>query len=441
MGADVRTERYRVHSTLGAGGMGQVLLGEDVVLGRAVALKRLHASAAGQSTARFRREARVGASLSHPNLVSIYDIVEEGDDMVIVMEYVDGETLREALRRGRLPADRALEVLGAVAAGLDQAHAHGVVHRDVKPANILLGLDGSVKLADLGVAAAADRTRITTSGALLGTIPYMAPEQLDGAEARPAADVYALAAVAFEALSGRRARPEDNPLALAHAVTKRPPPNLRDAWPQAPTAAAAVLEQGMARDPGQRPPSAGELVARLDAALDRAGAPRPTPAAVTRGGGSRPGLAAAAALLVLMAALAAVLLGMGGSSPRPARQTVAGRHPRQAASAVAGTPTSAVESFYGLAAAHRYGQAWQLADPSFRAQLAGFNAFAAQQSHVSSIRFDQADTTARTPADATVAVQTTPVVDGQAQHCHGTVEVQRGGATTAWKLHAISISC
>jgi serine/threonine-protein kinase len=486
MGADVLTERYRVRSTLGAGGMGQVVLAEDVVLGRPVALKRMHASAARQSAARFRREARVGASLSHPNLVSIYDIVDEGDDLVIVMEYVDGETLREALRRGGLPADRAIAVLRAVAAGLDQAHAHGVVHRDVKPANILLGLDGAVKLADLGVAAAVDRTQITTSGALLGTIPYMAPEQLEGAEARPAADVYALAAVAFEALSGRRARPEDNPLAVAHAVANRPPPDLRDAWPAAPPAVAAVLQRGMARDPGERPRSAGELVARLaealapgatvtaapeeaGAAAARSPAPRRPPPSqrrverVPRAGPTRSGTrrlaGAAAALLVLVAVVTAIVIGAtGGSSRHPANQASAGAHRHQAASgrgsattaavpasggtaAAAGSPTSAVESFYGLAAAHRYAQAWQLADPAFRTQLTGFNAFAAQQSHVSSIRFDQAATTAQTPTDATIAVQTTPVVNGQAQHCHGTVEVQRAAATASWLLHGISINC
>jgi serine/threonine-protein kinase len=485
MGADVLTERYRVGSTLGAGGMGQVVLAEDVVLGRPVALKRMHASTARQSAARFRREARVGASLSHPNLVSIYDIVDEGDDLVIVMEYVDGETLREALRRGGLPADRAVAVLRAVAAGLDQAHAHGVVHRDVKPANILLGLDGTVKLADLGVAAAVDRTQITTSGALLGTIPYMAPEQLEGSEARPAADVYALAAVAFETLSGRRARPEDNPLAVAHAVANRPPPDLRDAWPAAPPEVAAVLQRGMARDPGQRPRSAGELVARLAEALAPAGtvgavpagaraavarppAPRRPPpsqrpvervprAGSTRGG-TRRRAAAAAALLALAAVVAAIVIAAGGgSSHHAANQASAGAHRPQAAagrgsastaavpaggaSAAAGSPTSAVESFYGLAASHRFAQAWQLADPAFRTQLTGFSAFAAQQSHVSSIRFDQAATTAQTPTDATVAVQTTPVVDGQTQHCHGTVEVQRAAATASWMLHGISINC
>ena len=226
MGADVRTERYLVRGTLGTGGMGQVVLADDSVLGRPVALKRLHASTAPHGTARFRREARVGASLSHPNLVSIYDIVDDGEDLVIVMEYVEGETLRETLLRGPLAPERALEVLGAVAAGLDHAHAQGVVHRDVKPANVLLGRDGTVKLADLGVAAVADRTRITASGAVLGTLPYMAPEQLEGAEAQPAGDVYALGAVAFETLSGQKARPEDNPLAVAHAIASEPPRDL-----------------------------------------------------------------------------------------------------------------------------------------------------------------------------------------------------------------------
>ncbi len=262
-------ERYRHISALGHGGMSTVMLAEDTLLGRRVALKRLHATEDTRGLSRLRREALIGASLSHPNLVPIYDIVtvEEGEQ-VIVMEYVEGETLRDAVRRGgRLEVARALRILEGVAAGLDAIHAQGIVHRDVKPANILLGRDGSVKLADLGVASAPDRTRITTEGGVVGTFSYMAPEQLGGTRATPAADIYALAAVAFEALSGRKARNEPNPLALAHAIATSPPPDLRAAWPDAPAAAAKLLTRGMSRKPGDRPRSAGELVARLRQAL------------------------------------------------------------------------------------------------------------------------------------------------------------------------------
>lgn len=270
VGASSNLDRYRHVSALGSGGMSTVELAEDTLLGRRVALKRMHTPGDVRRRSRLRREALIGASLTHPNLVSIFDIVtdDEGDD-IIVMEYVEGETLADRLRRGsRLDTPEALEMLSGVAAALDAIHSQGIVHRDVKPGNILLGVDGTVKLADLGIAAVADRTRLTTDGAVLGTFSYMAPEQLEGAAATPAVDVYALAVVAYEALSGRRARNEPNPVALAHAISSRPAPDLRSVWPDAPEAAAALLRRGMARDPRSRPRSAGELTGRLKAAFE-----------------------------------------------------------------------------------------------------------------------------------------------------------------------------
>ncbi len=269
MSTATELERYRRISMLGSGGMSTVVLAEDTLLGRRVALKRLHPMEDAQGGSRLRREALIGASLSHQNLVPIYDIVtEDGGEQVIVMEYVEGETLRDAVRReGRLDAQNALRILEGVAAALDAIHAQGIVHRDVKPANILLGKDGSVKLADLGVASSPDRTAITTAGGVVGTFSYMAPEQLGGEQATSTVDVYALAAVAYEALSGRKARTEPNPLALAHAIATGPEPDLRDAWPDAPAPAAKLLKLGMARNPKDRPGSAGELMARLRQAL------------------------------------------------------------------------------------------------------------------------------------------------------------------------------
>jgi serine/threonine-protein kinase len=273
MGVAANLGRYRVVSRLGAGGMSTVELAEDTLLGRRVALKRIHTSDDVRNRSRLRREALIGASLTHPNLVSIFDIIttEDGRD-VIVMEYVEGQTLAYALRGGRLDASRALEILTGASAALDAIHAGRIVHRDVKPGNILLGRDGSVKLADLGIAAVPDRTRITSDDAVLGTFSYMAPEQLEGAVATPAVDVYALAAVAYEALSGVKARNEPNPVALAHAISTQPPPDICAVWPDGPEAAAKVLIRGMSRDPSERPRSAGELTARLRAAF----APEPT---------------------------------------------------------------------------------------------------------------------------------------------------------------------
>ncbi|MEA2146644.1 MAG: eukaryotic-like serine/threonine-protein kinase, partial [Solirubrobacteraceae bacterium] len=229
--------------------MATVVLAEDMLLGRQVALKRVTATADARDISRLRREALVGASVSHQNLVSIYDVVTAEDgNVVIVMEYVPGETLADALsREGRLASSEALRILDGVAAGLDAIHQRDIVHRDVKPANVLLGASGTVKLADLGVAAVADRTRITSAGAVVGSWRYMAPEQLEDRPSTTAIDVYALAAVAFEVLSGQKARREQNPMALAHAITTQPPPDLRDAWPEAPPGVAELLALAMAR--------------------------------------------------------------------------------------------------------------------------------------------------------------------------------------------------
>jgi predicted Ser/Thr protein kinase len=259
--------RYRLLRRLGAGGMGTVFLAEDERLGRRVAVKRLHADSPEETARRFEREARLGAMLNHPNLVSVYDTFSDGEDVLIVMEYVDGSTLAEELRRDALDRPRALEVLRGVAAALDHAHAQGVVHRDVKPANILLGPGGVVKLADLGIATAAEQTHITRPGTMLGSPSYMAPEQIDGRPVTPAVDVYALAAVAFEALGGRKARPGGTPLEIAHRVVSEPPPDVREAWPDAPPGVAEVLKAGMAPDPADRPATCGELLRRLDEAI------------------------------------------------------------------------------------------------------------------------------------------------------------------------------
>jgi eukaryotic-like serine/threonine-protein kinase len=268
--------RYRVVRMLGAGGMATVFLCEDEKLGRPVAVKRLHAHSPEQTAQRFVREAKLGAFLNHPNLVSVYDTVTDEEGVLIVMELVRGESLAEALRDGPLETERALTMVRDVASALDHAHSHGVVHRDIKPANVLLREDGMTKLVDLGIATAADVTRITQSGILLGTAAYMAPEQLEGGEAGPATDVYALAVVAFEALSGSRARSGRTPMEIAHQIATDGPPDLREVWAESPDEAAEVLCRGMARDPADRPASAGELASELEEALEGAGETGPT---------------------------------------------------------------------------------------------------------------------------------------------------------------------
>jgi serine/threonine-protein kinase len=356
--------RYREIKRLGAGGMAMVSLAEDTLLGRFVALKRVYRTGDRRDMLRLKREAMVGASLNHPNLVFVYDAQLRADgDVVIVMEYVEGETLADVIgSRGALPTAEVIRVLRGVGAALDAIHDRGIVHRDVKPANVLLGRDGSVKLADLGVADVADRTRITTPDALVGSFSYMAPEQLDGATPSPAMDVYALAAVAYEMLAGEKARPESNPLALAHAIATQPPPDLRRAWPAAPAAAAALLQRGMSADPGQRPASTGELVRRLEAALEPEQPTRVvagTVPPIADQPGRRRSLLAPVLLALAALAVAGVLVAALGSGSKTATGTSTGHRAsgestrttahRAATSAASGSAHSATTTASGSA--------------------------------------------------------------------------------------------
>src|SRR4051794_20377475 len=259
--------RYRVLDRLGAGGMATVYLAEDTRLGRKVAVKRLHSDSPEDAARRFEREAKVGASLSHPNLVTVFDTVADDEGVLIVMEYVEGENLAQLMSRERLPPERAVSIIRQVAGALDHAHQAGVVHRDVKPANILISPDGKAKLVDLGIATASERTQITAAGTVLGTPSYMAPEQLEGGKITKAVDIYALGAVAFELLSGKKARKGRTPVEIAHQIASDPTPDIRGSWSDAPPEAAALLQRAMARNPADRPASAGQMGRGLDDAF------------------------------------------------------------------------------------------------------------------------------------------------------------------------------
>jgi eukaryotic-like serine/threonine-protein kinase len=264
-------ERFRVIRRLGAGAMAAVVLAEDIELGRRVAIKRLHAESSLEVNSRFRREMRVAAALSHPNLVTLFDAIEDEGAVLLVMEYVEGPTLAQRIRQGPVAPEEALGILRELADAVDYLHAQGVIHRDVKPANILLDRAGHVKLTDLGIASAAQATGITTTGTVLGTPSYMAPELFEGARATTAADVYSVAAIAFEMLTGRRIREGGTPAVIAMRATSDPPPDLREVWPDA-EALAEVLDRGLARAPADRPQSATALVDEIEAALDERGA-------------------------------------------------------------------------------------------------------------------------------------------------------------------------
>lgn len=265
MGGAKLAGRYRVLRRLGSGGMATVFLAEDDRLGREVAIKRLHTDAPRASLRRFSREARLGAALNHPNFVAVYDTELTDEGALIVMEHVPGSSLAELADGRRMAPKKALQILRSVADALDHAHAEGVVHRDVKPSNVLVRDDGVVKLADLGIARAIGATQITSEGNVIGTIPYMSPERLAAPGAGgPESDVYSLAAMAYELLSGR---PPSEAGSTGEAAAQ-PPPDLIGDWPDAPAAVAAVLERGLDPEPGRRQVSAGRLIDELRAALD-----------------------------------------------------------------------------------------------------------------------------------------------------------------------------
>ena len=271
----VLADRFRVDRRLGHGGTATVFLAEDCVLGREVAIKRLHAEGSEKDIQRFRREARLGASLIHPNLVTVFDTLHGDDGFLIVTEYVRGRPLSDLISADGMDPRRVLEILRPVASAIDYAHEHGVVHRDVKPANILIGEDRQVKLVDLGTATAGHLTQITAENEVLGTLAYIAPERLSGESVgEPASDVYSLAVVAFEALTGRPPHRAKSPHELLERA-QRGASDVLDASPQVPPRLAGVLAQGLDPDPDRRQHTAGVFVGDLEAAMNEQGETRP----------------------------------------------------------------------------------------------------------------------------------------------------------------------
>jgi eukaryotic-like serine/threonine-protein kinase len=259
-------DRYRLVERIASGGMGTVWRAEDTVLRRPVAVKVLNEGLSSDErfVERFRREAKAAGGLLHPNVAGVYDYGEEGGRPFIVMELIDGETLAEALvRRGRLDPDEVADVGAQVADALAAAHAAGIVHRDVKPANVMLTAGGHVQVMDFGIAAAESGTGLTGTGMVMGTARYIAPEQALGNPATPASDLYSLGVVLYELLTGAPPFDRGTPLATAMAHVKEDPVPLATARPDTPPRLAALVEGCLAKDPGDRPGSAAELAAAL----------------------------------------------------------------------------------------------------------------------------------------------------------------------------------
>jgi serine/threonine-protein kinase len=318
--------------------MGEVFRATDSVLERKVAVKLLserHASE-DEVRARFRREALAAARLSGtPHVITVFDVGEHKERPYIVMEYLDGGSVHDRLREGRVPPGQALEWLAQTGIALDRAHSEGVVHRDVKPANLLLDRDGNISVSDFGIASTAGVDTLTLPGTVLGTAGYLSPEQARGEPATAASDRYGLGVVAFELLTGRRPFEGDTAATEAFAHVNAPVPSAETIYPELPDGVDEVLERALAKDPADRPASCSELVRDLRDAFRGAVRRSPAPTLIAPGAavpavrrhhaGQRPKyskLVLAAAGLVIAGLLAAALLGSirdAGGGEREAR--------------------------------------------------------------------------------------------------------------------------
>jgi serine/threonine-protein kinase len=252
-------DRYQLQQLIAVGGMGEVWRATDTLLGRSVAVKVLKPEYAADPhfLERFRNEARHTASLSHPGIANVFDYGEVGGKAYLVMELVDGEPLSTVLARdGRLTPASTLDIVGQAALALQAAHEAGVIHRDVKPGNILIRPDGVVKVTDFGIARVVDSAPVTQTGMVVGTAAYLSPEQASGHVITAASDIYSLGVVAYECLSGERPFRADSAVgvAMAHA-TATPPPLPKDV----PPLVADFVLRAMEKDPARRQPSAGDF--------------------------------------------------------------------------------------------------------------------------------------------------------------------------------------
>jgi serine/threonine protein kinase len=277
--------RYRLESPIARGGMASVWLARDELLGRRVAVKVLHTDLAGDEKlrGRFRQEAIAAAGLSHPNIVATYDTGEDDHDLAfIVMELVEGESLRQLLdRKGALDVTPSVNIARQVSAALEVAHRNGIVHRDVKPANVLVPREGPVKVTDFGIAKATGGGDFTRTGMVVGTARYLSPEQVQGQPTDARTDVYALGLVLYEMLAGQPAYQGDSEMATALARLTGPPKPISSIRPGVPAGLASVLDHALQPDPAHRIPSAaafGELLERGPNAPPMPPRPRPAPA-------------------------------------------------------------------------------------------------------------------------------------------------------------------
>lgn len=257
--------RYKVINRAGSGGMADVFRAEDTVLNRTVAIKMLHPQFARDENfvARFRREAQSAAALNHPNIVNIYDWGSHDGTYFIVMEFLEGENLKQIINReGALSPDTAIKITSRVCDALEFAHIHDIVHRDIKPHNIVISKDGTVKVTDFGIARAGSST-MTQTGSILGTATYISPEQAQGTVVGKESDVYSLGIVLYETLTGRVPFEGESPVAVAFKQVHEPPPPPRSINPNIPADLETIILKATAKEPGDRYLSAAEMKSDL----------------------------------------------------------------------------------------------------------------------------------------------------------------------------------
>jgi tRNA A-37 threonylcarbamoyl transferase component Bud32 len=326
----VLSGRYKLEAKLGSGGMSTVYLARDTTLDRQVAVKVLHREMSEQEDQlqRFRQEARAVAKLSHPNVVAVIDAGEDGGHPYIVFEYVEGETLKQRINRlGALDPQEALAYAIEIARGLTVAHNRRMVHRDIKPQNVLIDAEGRAKLTDFGISRQLEQDGMTATGRVLGTTDYVAPEQAMGHPVDQRSDVYSLGVVLYEMLIGQVPFQADSQVGVAMKHVNEELPDVQQRRPELSAAAAMVVERATAKDPEQRYQQVGELIDDLSTALEveaaRAGgatgeatsvldAVAPEERQLSGGRGRRSWLAIALIVIVIAAVLLAVqLIGSG----------------------------------------------------------------------------------------------------------------------------------
>jgi tRNA A-37 threonylcarbamoyl transferase component Bud32 len=329
----VLSGRYKLEAKLGSGGMSTVYLARDTTLDRQVAVKILHREMSEQEDQlqRFRQEARAVAKLSHPNVVAVIDAGEDGGHPYIVFEYVEGETLKQRINRlGALDPQEALAYAIEIARGLTVAHNRKMVHRDIKPQNVLIDAEGRAKLTDFGISRQLEQDGMTATGRVLGTTDYVAPEQAMGHPVDQRSDVYSLGVVLYEMLIGQVPFHADSQVGVAMKHVNEELPDVQQRRPELSAAAAMVVERATAKDPDQRYQQVGELIDDLSTALEveaaRAGgttgeatsvldAVAPTERKLSAGRGRRSWLAIALLVIAAAAVLLALQLIGSGSGP------------------------------------------------------------------------------------------------------------------------------